>query len=81
MAVGRPDGGQVPEYFAVRLLCVESGEAGMEAIEREICGSKADSDPLYDMHYNNATGLIRRLNPPPVKEYQTPLFYRTGGMK
>ena len=56
-------------------------EAGMEAIEREICGSKADSDPLYDMHYNNATGLIRRLNPPPVKEYQTPLFYRTGGMK
>ncbi|MBQ3946162.1 MAG: RHS repeat-associated core domain-containing protein [Alphaproteobacteria bacterium] len=56
-------------------------EAGMEAIEREICGSKADSDSLYDMHYNNATGLIRRLNPPPVKEYQTPLFYRTGGMK
>lgn len=56
-------------------------EAAMEAFERKICGSSADSDPLYDMHYTNATGLIKRLNPPPVKEYQTPLYFRTGGMK
>lgn len=52
-----------------------------ETRRQEICGSSADSDPLYDMHYTNATGLLKRLNPPPVKEYQTPLYFRTGGMK
>ena len=58
-----------------------SFEFAMESIERAIWGSKADSDPLYDMHYNNAARLIRRLNPPPSKECPYFLYYRTGGMK
>ena len=62
-------------------------EGGMEAIERFFYGSKADADPLYDMHYNNATDLIGRLNGNTVKiDDHTPSFiysnyHRSGGMK
>ena len=62
-------------------------EGGLEAIERVFCGSKADSDPLYDMHYNNAVGLINLLQFSPVKgdEYTPSInysnYHRSGGMK
>ena len=62
-------------------------EGGLEAIERVLYGSKADSDPFYDMHYNNAASLIYRLNNRPVRhdEYAPSFnysnYHRSGGMK
>ena len=35
-------------------------EAGLEKIERLIYKEKADNDPLYDMHVNNAQQYLKK---------------------
>ena len=34
-------------------------EASLEMAERLMFGGKADNDPLFDMHVNNAKGFLR----------------------
>lgn len=62
-------------------------EGALEAVERSFHGSKADADPMYDMHYNNARSLIYLLHNSPVKrdDFSPSVTYsnyhRSGGMK
>ena len=62
-------------------------EGGMEWLERKIFGQKADTDPMYDMHFNNACGLLKSFNKlnnkgipvSPCTIYSN--YHRSGGMK
>ena len=36
-------------------------EASKEIYERQKYGDKADQDPFYDMHYENAKSLLNKL--------------------
>jgi hypothetical protein len=59
-------------------------EAGMELIERKIFGSKADKDPISDMHYGNAKSFLNSINQKhknTTPSWTIPLYYRTGGMR
>ena len=67
--------GKIGHYF----------EGGMELAERKIFHQKADNDPMYDMHFKNACGLLKGLRnnsiditPPPSIDSN---YHRSGGMK
>ena len=60
-------------------------ECGLELIERKIFKDYADKDPLYDMHYGNACGLLKDIHNSAINISAPPSIYsnyhRSGGMK
>ena len=61
-------------------------EAGIEFIERAIFGTKADKDPISNMHGGNARGFLNRINggydkPVQSSGYTVPIYYQTGGRR
>ena len=60
-------------------------EGVLELLERKVYKQKADSDPLYDMHYRNARGLLKALRNSKIDISAPPTIYsnyhRSGGAK
>jgi RHS repeat-associated protein len=60
-------------------------EGGMEMVERILWGSKANNDPISDMHYGNAKGFLNSLKKPSNNSFKSnwtdALYFKTGGRK
>ena len=58
-------------------------EGVLELLERKVYKQKVDSDPLYDMHYRNARGLLKALRNSKIDISAPPTIYsnyhRSGG--
>ena len=56
-------------------------EAALELVERMVFKNNADKDPLYDMHYRNACGLIKGLHIKKADVSSYSNYHKSGGMK
>jgi len=62
-------------------------EGGLEMGERLLFGSKADKDPISDMHYGNAKRFLNSLNTnktsnsSSISNWTDVIYYKTGGRK
>ena len=69
LVVGRPDGGQVPQHFALCLLCVESGEisgSGWSGWDSDYQQKKKDNyyKSGFDFLYGESGAYWKKKNRP-----------------